>query len=60
MGRFFNWLKALFNRMMNKLGSDTLAKARHGKTLRIRARALAAYMLMGMPHNRASDAAIEE
>jgi MoaA/NifB/PqqE/SkfB family radical SAM enzyme len=40
------------DRMIDKLGSDALAKARHGKTLRIRARSFAAYMLMGMPRNR--------
>jgi hypothetical protein len=48
------------DRMIDKLGSDALAKARHGKTIRSRARSLAAFMLMGMPRNRGTDAGIEE
>jgi MoaA/NifB/PqqE/SkfB family radical SAM enzyme len=43
------------DRMLDKVASDALAKARHGKTLRIRARSLAAYMLMGMPRQSGRD-----
>ena len=37
------------DRMLDKVTSDVLAKARRGKSLRVRARAWTAFALMGMP-----------
>jgi hypothetical protein len=48
------------DRMLDKIGKDALAKARHAKRLRVRMRSLAAYMLMGMPGSRAEDEAFQE
>jgi MoaA/NifB/PqqE/SkfB family radical SAM enzyme len=41
--------KDYVERILDSIGKDTLSDARHAKTLRDRARAWTAYMLMGMP-----------
>ena len=37
------------DRMLDKVGKDALSRAQRGKSVRIRARGLAAFVLMGMP-----------
>jgi hypothetical protein len=41
--------KDYVDRMLDGVGKDALAVAKRGKTVGSRARALTAYMLMGMP-----------
>jgi hypothetical protein len=43
------------DRMLEKIGDDVVARMRRGKTLRVRMRARAAFILMGMPPVRKRD-----
>ena len=48
------------DRMLDKIDDDVVAKMRRGKTIRVRMRALAAFILMGMPQADRTRAELSE